>query len=132
MSLKLYIRDNVTGNTREYGTNCHDSLILQPDGSLHYENMQIMEGTEGPDAGYTFVLKDGTDPREDKECLKYGVEPYIDIGGEEHGTTCHTCKSHETGELCDCCIRNGSYADCYERASNEELFNRMWADDSEE
>ena len=79
MSLKLYIRDNTDGTIHEYGTNKHDALILQSDGSLHYENMQNSTGTQYPGEGYTFVLADGTDPRDD-EC--YDSDPYIDIGGD--------------------------------------------------
>lgn len=81
MSVRLYLKDNFTGDIHEYGENCHDSLILQPDGSLHYENMQNLAGTEDAEDGYTFVLKDGTDPREAKDYIKYGVEAYVDIGG---------------------------------------------------
>lgn len=79
MSVRLYLKDNFTGDIHEYGENCHDSLVLQPDGSLHYENMQNLAGTE--DTEYTFVLKDGTDPREAEDYIKYGVEAYVDIGG---------------------------------------------------
>ncbi len=77
--LKLYVKDNMNGCVHEYGTNCHDALILQEDGSLHYENLQIMCGTMFPEEGYSFCFKDGTIPRYDVE---HGVEPYIDIGGE--------------------------------------------------
>lgn len=35
MSVKIYIRDNTSGAVHEYGTNPHDALILQEDGSLH-------------------------------------------------------------------------------------------------
>lgn len=81
MSVRLYLKDNFTGDIHEYGENCHDSLVLQPDGSLHYENMQNLAGTADAEEGYTFVLKDGTDPREAEDCIKYGVEAYVDIGG---------------------------------------------------
>lgn len=77
--LRLYVRDNTNDQVHEYGTSCHDALILQPDGSLHYENMQSCTGTKCPEEGYSFVQKDGTIPDWD---LEYGMEPYIDIAGE--------------------------------------------------
>ena len=77
--LRLYVKDNTSGRVHEYGTNQHDSLILQDDGSLHYENLQCCAGTMFPDEGYSFCNEDGTIPKWDKE---YGAEPYIDIGGE--------------------------------------------------
>lgn len=77
--LRLYVKDNTSGRVHEYGTNQHDALILQDDGSLHYENMQCCAGTMFPEEGYSFCNEDGTIPKWDKE---YGAEPYIDIGGE--------------------------------------------------
>ena len=77
--LRLYVKDNTSGRVHEYGTNQHDALILQNDGSLHYENLQCCAGTMFPEAGYSFCNEDGTIPKWDE---KYGSEPYIDIGGE--------------------------------------------------
>ena len=77
--LKLFIKDNTNGCVHEYGTDCHDALILQEDGSLHYENLQTMCGTMFPDEGYSFCSPDGEIPKWD---LKNGIEPYIDIAGE--------------------------------------------------
>lgn len=77
--LRLYVKDNTSGRVHEYGTNQHDALILQNDGSLHYENLQCCAGTMFPEEGYSFCNEDGTIPKWDK---KYGSEPYIDIGGE--------------------------------------------------
>ena len=77
--LRLYVKDNTSGRVHEYGTNQHDSLVLQDDGSLHYENLQCCAGTMFPEEGYSFCNEDGTIPKWDKE---YGAEPYIDIGGE--------------------------------------------------
>ena len=86
--LRLYVKDNISGNIHEYGTNQHDALILQEDGSLHYENLQNGCGTMFPDEGYTFCGADGSDPRTREDYIQYGVEPYIDIGGngEDHAT----------------------------------------------
>ena len=77
--LRLYVKDNTSGRVHEYGTNQHDSLVLQDDGSLHYENLQCCAGTMFPEEGYSFCNEDGTIPKRDK---KYEAEPYIDIGGE--------------------------------------------------
>ena len=78
---RLFVKDNTNGHVHEYGTSPHDSLILQEDGSLHYENMQCCTGTKFPDEGYSFCFADGTIPQWD---VLHGVEPYIDIGGECH------------------------------------------------
>lgn len=74
--VRLFVKDNLSGRIHEYGTNQHDSLVLQEDGSLHYYNLQNGCGTMFPDEGYSFVLEDGSDPRNDAE-----GESYIDIGG---------------------------------------------------
>ena len=79
--LDLYLKDNgANGSVHKYGTNPHDSLILQEDGSLHYYNLQNGCGTLDPSEGYEFCLKDGTDPRQD-ERWGYG-EAYLNIGGK--------------------------------------------------
>lgn len=91
MSVKIYIRDNTNGNIHEYGTNQHDALILQDDGSLHYQNLQNGCGTMFPDEGYTFCEADGSDPRTSDDYIQYGVEPYIDIGGNGED---HTAKTY--------------------------------------
>ena len=76
--LRLFIKDNTNGNVHEYGESSHDALILQEDGSIHYENMQNCCGTMFPEEGYSFCLEDGTvPPLYDPE-----REPYLDIGGE--------------------------------------------------
>ena len=77
--LRLFVKDNTNGHIHEYGTDRHDALILQDDGSIHYENLQTMAGTEFPEEGYSFCAPDGTIPEED---LKNGVERYLDIAGE--------------------------------------------------
>lgn len=74
--VRLFVKDNLSGRIHEYGTNQHDSLVLQDDGSLHYYNLQNGCGTKFPDEGYSFVLEDASDPRNDME-----GESYLDIGG---------------------------------------------------
>ena len=82
MSVKLYIKDSLNGMIHEYGTNPHDSLVLNDDGSIHYHNLQNGAGTFDAEEGYTFCLPDGSDPRTDKNVIAYGANPYLDIGGD--------------------------------------------------
>ena len=84
--VKLYLKDNQSGHIHEYGTNQHDSLVLQKDGSIHYYNMQNSTGTKFPEEGYTFVLEDGTDPLTSED---YRDEPYLNIGGSKPTTLEH-------------------------------------------
>jgi len=76
--LRLWVKDNASGMVHEYGTNRHDSLVLQEDGSLHYENIQCCAGTRYPEEGYSFCREDGTTP--DATAVDVGDE-YLDIGG---------------------------------------------------
>lgn len=76
--LRLWIKDNANGTVHEYGTNPHDSLILQEDGSLHYENLQCCAGTMFPEEGFSFCREDGTIP--DLTTVD-GMDEYLDIGG---------------------------------------------------
>ena len=99
--LRLFVKDNTSGIVHEYGTNQHDALILQDDGSLHYENLQCCAGTMFPEEGYSFCNEDGTIPKLDKE---YGAEPYIDIGGEFYNkpiTNADRIRSMSDEELAD-------------------------------
>lgn len=75
----MWIKDLLTGDVREYGTNCHDSLRISDDGrTLSYENLQNGDGSMGD---YRFVTEHGVIPQEDKEYLKYGADAYFNIGG---------------------------------------------------
>ena len=76
MSVRLFLRDNTNGTVHEYGTDKHDSLVLQEDGSLHYYNLQNGAGTMFPEEGYSFCLSDGSLPNFLYE------EDIIDIGGD--------------------------------------------------
>lgn len=115
MSVKIYVKDNTNGNIHEYGTNQHDALILQEDGSLHYENLQNGCGTMFPEEGYTFCSEEGTDPRTNKEYIKHGVEPYIDIGGEGADLTCDTCRwNGNRHQKCTTCRDNPNLKSRYE------------------
>lgn len=79
--VRLFVKDNTNGCVHEYGTDCHDALVLQEDGSLHYENLQNGCGTMFPDEGYSFCLEDGAEPMWSAPC--------IDIGGEENAEQIH-------------------------------------------
>lgn len=107
--LRLFVKDNTSGRVHEYGTNQHDSLVLQDDGSLHYENLQCCAGTMFPEEGYSFCNEDGTIPKWDKE---YGAEPYIDIGGEfynkpiTNADRIRSMSNEELAEFIDRCEMN--------------------------
>lgn len=60
MSVRLFLKDNINGTVHEYGTDEHDSLVLQDDGSLHYYNLQNGTGTKFPEEGYSFCRADGS------------------------------------------------------------------------
>lgn len=73
--LKLFLKDNESGDIHEYGTDKHDALIVNDDGSIHYTNMQNCSGTKCPEEGYSFCDADGNVPDTESE------ESYLDIGG---------------------------------------------------
>lgn len=77
----MYIKDNVTGTVRLYGTNCHDSLEISEDGKyLTYYNLQCGEGSKY--GGFSFVTdENGTLPKDDEVLVKHGAEAYFNIGG---------------------------------------------------
>lgn len=106
MSVKIYIKDNSDGKVHEYGTNHHDCLVLNEDGSIHYQNLQNGEGTLG--GGYSFCTISGKPP-EDTD-----GERIIDIGGERTGVNCHQCRWKNRHQKCSCCRRNPSMKDCYQ------------------
>ena len=83
--LKLWIRDKTTGKVREYGTNHHDSLIVDESGRIRYLNLQNCCGSGfGPDSEYDIV------PNPDDKGMEeiYEMDGTIDIGGY------HTAKEY--------------------------------------
>lgn len=78
--LRLYVKDNNSGVVHEYGTDPHDSLILQEDGSLHYYHLQCGCGTMFPEDGFSFCLSDGTVPDAMDQ-----ADMYLDVGGTYYG-----------------------------------------------
>ena len=76
----MWIKDLETGVIHEYGTNCHDSLVISEDGKyLSYYNLQNGDGS-GEGGGYVFVTENGTTPEEDRSCYETGEE-FFNIGG---------------------------------------------------
>lgn len=126
MSVKLYIRDNQNGRIHEYGTNRHDALILMEDGSLHYENLQNCSGTQFQAEGYTFVRSNGEDPRQSKEYREWGMEPYVDIGGERLDD-CSICKWRKRYQKCTSCRSNRNMGSRFELDKKivREMLNRI-------
>lgn len=93
--VRLFVRDNTNGHVHEYGTDRHDALILQEDGSLHYENLQNGCGTMFPEEGYSFCFEDGTEPMWSAPC--------IDIGGEKSvGIHAHWIINKDRAECSNC------------------------------
>lgn len=68
---RLWIKDLSDGTVREYGTSCHDALIIT-DGVLKYENLQNGDGSP---SGYCFCYEDGT-----TDGIGYDYDSYIHIG----------------------------------------------------
>lgn len=65
---------------RPYGSNCHDSLRISPDGRyLTYENLQNGDGSKY--GAYRFCDEEGKTPEEDLDLIKYGADAYFNIGG---------------------------------------------------
>lgn len=78
----MYIKDLTTGEVREYGTDCHDSLRISEDGNyLFYEHLQNGGGS-GPFGDYRFVTdREGRIPAEYEVLLKQFADAYFNIGG---------------------------------------------------
>lgn len=83
--MKAYIKDMVSGNVREYGSNCHDSLRISDDGTyLTYENLQCGDGSIAGDkehSGFVFCDEEGHTPDEDETLIRHGADAYFNIGG---------------------------------------------------
>ena len=120
--VRLYIRDNYTGNVHEYGTNRHDGLVAMEDGSLHYMNLQCGEGSQfaSETEGYSFCYADGSLP--DPEGWETGEE-CLDIGGANApGEDCPVCLNRTRLDRCTRCIRNPAlavYTDGFEYDAEE-------------
>ncbi|MGN0489360.1 MAG: hypothetical protein ACI4HO_08880 [Ruminococcus sp.] len=122
MSVILYIRDNTNGKVREYGTDSHDTLVLQEDGSIHYYNLHNGTGTQYPAEGYTFSLSDGSDPRTlGEDYIEHGAEPFLDIGGDGQDLTCDACRWYGNRyQKCTTCRDNPKLKSRYEPPWKEE------------
>ena len=79
--LKLFIKDHETGKVHEYGTNPHDSLIVNDNGSIHYYNLQNGEGTMF--GAYCFCDNDGNDLRTEAEITNPAAITFLDIAETE-------------------------------------------------
>lgn len=60
--MRLFVKDVDNGYVHEYGSDPHDSLILDG-GALYYYNLQNGEGTKY--GGYKWVDENGNDIEED-------------------------------------------------------------------
>lgn len=76
----MLIKDLETGCVREYGKDCHDSLVISPDGrSLSYYNLQCGEGSRY--GCFRFVMEDGEVPNDSQTPDAIHAECYFNIGG---------------------------------------------------
>lgn len=67
----IRIRDKFTGNIRILGTDQHDMLVAEEDGSIGYYNLQNGDGTRD---GYEFVTRDAGDGMLELACEWVSVE----------------------------------------------------------
>jgi hypothetical protein len=77
----MWIKDLHFNETRLYGADCHDSLIISNDGrTLAYYNLQNGDGSRFGD--YRFAAdENGLTPEEDIALARYGADAYFNIGG---------------------------------------------------
>ncbi len=86
--VRLFIRDKSSGIVREYGTNSHDSLIVNSAGSIDYYNLQCGDGSPN---GFDFVTENGTSPDD--------FLGAVDIGGESCNINKLTAENAELRKL---------------------------------
>ncbi len=78
MSVRLFVKDKGNhGAIHEVGTDVHDRLILEEDGTIAYYNLQNGEST-GFYGDYEFCNPDGSDPR--KIAADYRQFAFLDCG----------------------------------------------------
>ena len=109
----MYIKDNITGVVRLYGTDCHDSLEISDDGKyLTYYNLQCGEGSKY--GSYSFVTDDkGTLPSNDEDLIKHGAEAYFNIGGFNDTTdVLDNLRAEIEQYQADCNLTNSDEIDC--------------------
>lgn len=75
MSVRLWLKDKTDGRVFEYGYDRHDSLWVDNDGHLEYENLQNGDGTP---YGYEWVMRNGEDPWE----YNNNEDGTINVGGD--------------------------------------------------
>lgn len=75
----LYVRDKATGRVHRIGSDKHDGLWVDEEGTVHYENLQNGDGCgaesrQDPLAGYEFVPSDFGTPDgeldEEEDCYE--------------------------------------------------------------
>lgn len=98
MSVRLWIYDKDCKVAHEYGTNQHDSLVLDENGALRYYNLQ--NGCGSPET-YEFCDESGNVIKRDYPNNK------VDVGGDLRGK-CTYCKYRfeENSEECKTCARS--------------------------
>ncbi len=84
--VRLYIKNHSTGEVHEYGTSPYDSLTIDRDGKLSYQNTANFGFMP---TKYSFCYRDGTNPLYDADDLPF--DSPLDVGGEGKHLDFHNC-----------------------------------------
>lgn len=82
MKYDLWIKDKRSGRVHRYGSDQHDSLVIEDDGqSIIYRNLQNGESSHAWSDYLLVVDENGTLPKDDPMWKEYGAECFVNIGG---------------------------------------------------
>ena len=82
MKYDLWIKDKRSGRVHRYGSDQHDSLVIEDDGqSIIYRNLQNGESSHAWSDYLLVVDENGTLPKDEPLRQEYGVECFVNIGG---------------------------------------------------
>lgn len=82
MKYDLWIKDKRSGMVHRYGSNRHDSLVIEDDGqSIIYRNLQNGECSHVWSDYLICIDENGTLPKDDPLRQQYGAECFVNIGG---------------------------------------------------
>ena len=82
MKYDLWIKNKRSGRVHRYGSDQHDSLVIEDDGqSIIYRNLQNGESSHEWSDYLICVDENGTLPKDEQLRKQYGAECYVNIGG---------------------------------------------------
>lgn len=82
MKYDLWIKNKRSGRVHRYGSDQHDSLVIEDDGqSIIYRNLQNGESSHAWSDYLLVVDEDGTLPKDEPLRQEYGAECFVNIGG---------------------------------------------------